>query len=210
MKTWEKHKDFLIWGDWHVHTKYTDGQNSVDEMCRQAIKNNLKLIAFTEHVRTDLDYDFDIFLKDINDARKKYPKLKILSGCEAKVLDTKGALDVSEDVIEKCDIVIASFHGFPFSRKRDHIEAMKNTILNKNVDIWGHPTQQLVRNGMKITQGEADDLIEFCKIKSVLIERNQSYPETHWFVDRALELGAPVVFSSDAHRTSDVRKLKKL
>ena len=117
MRRWEKYKEYLIWGDWHTHTIYTDGQNTVFEMCEQAVKNNLKLIAFTEHVRRSLDYDFDRFLGDIESARRAYPNLIILAGCEAKVLDTEGNLDVSPEIIKKCDIVVASFHGFPYGEK---------------------------------------------------------------------------------------------
>jgi putative hydrolase len=41
MKKWEKYSKDLETGDWHCHTKYTDGRNTVMEMCRQAQKNGL-------------------------------------------------------------------------------------------------------------------------------------------------------------------------
>ncbi|HDD72562.1 MAG TPA: PHP domain-containing protein [Candidatus Aenigmarchaeota archaeon] len=197
-----------MWGDWHTHTNYTDGQNTVFEMCEQAVKNNLKLIAFTEHVRRSLDYDFDRFLGDIESARRAYPNLIILAGCEAKVLDTEGNLDVSPEIIKKCDIVVASFHGFPYGEKIHHLTAIKNMIQNPDVDIWGHPTQHLPNHGINLTKEEVDEIIELCKTNKVLIEKNQRYPETHWFSDRALELGAYVVFSSDAHSIEGLRRLE--
>ena len=46
MKNWEKYSDHLETGDFHVHTNYTEGSNTVDEMCQQALKNNLTLICF--------------------------------------------------------------------------------------------------------------------------------------------------------------------
>jgi DNA polymerase (family 10)/putative hydrolase len=210
MKGWEPYKELLVWGDWHCHTTYTDGENTIQEMCSQAIKNNLKLIAFTDHVRRDLDYDFDRYLREIDSAREQFPNLRILSGCEAKVLDTEGTLDATAGLLRKCDIVIGSFHWFPFVKKADYLLAMKSMIRNRHVDIWGHPTALPAQKGIQITGSEADTLIELCKKYMVLIEKNQSYPETDWFADRALELGASVVFSSDAHSTGALRRLRKL
>jgi DNA polymerase (family 10)/putative hydrolase len=210
MKGWEPFRDLLIWGDWHCHTTYTDGRNTVQEMCTKALQNNLKLIAFTDHVRQDLDYDFDLLLRDIDTARKTFPQLKILSGCEAKVLDTEGTLDATTDLLKKCDIVIGSFHLFPFVKKAEYLLAMRNMIRNHHVDIWGHPTANLHAVGIQITSREADSLIGLCKNHKVLVEKNLRYPETDWFADRALELGADVVFSSDAHSTKELRKLRKL
>jgi len=210
MKGWEPFRELLIWGDWHCHTTYTDGENTVQEMCEQAVKNNLKLIAFTDHVRRDLDYDFNLLLRDIDAARKEFPNLKILSGCEAKVMDTEGSLDVTSDVMKKCDIVIGSFHGFPLAEKAEFLLAIKNMIRNHNIDVWGHPTALLHDYEIQVTKKEADPLIELCKKHSVLVERNTKYPETAWVSDRALELGADVVFSSDAHSIKGLRKLRKL
>ncbi len=112
MKKWEV---LQVSGNrgWHCHTRYTDGRNTVAEMCGQASRNGLELIAFTEHVRKSLFYDFDRLVNDVKRARKRYPSLKILVGCEAKVLNRKGELDVSGEILKKCDIVLGTFHSFP-------------------------------------------------------------------------------------------------
>ena len=97
MKNWKKYQEYLEKGDWHVHTNYTDGKNTVLEYCEQAEKNELKLIVFAEHVRKKLDYNFDKFLSDVQSAKDKF-NLIILVGCEAKMIDLKGTLDVSKDI----------------------------------------------------------------------------------------------------------------
>ena len=108
MKRWHKYEYYLLKGDWHVHTNYTDGKNTVFEYCKQAEENGLELIAFTEHVRKKLDYDFDDFVAEVYSAKDKFD-LEILAGCEAKVLDSEGTLDVSDDILKECEIVLGVF-----------------------------------------------------------------------------------------------------
>ena len=71
-KKWQRYSRYLGTGDWHCHTRYTDGRNTVMEMCTQAQKNGLELIAFTEHVRRSLSYDFSKLEADVKKARKKF------------------------------------------------------------------------------------------------------------------------------------------
>jgi DNA polymerase (family 10)/putative hydrolase len=85
MKTWKKYVDYLLEGEWHIHTNYTDGKNTVFEYCEKAVEIGIPLLAFTEHVRKELTYDFNQFLNEIEEAREEFD-LIILSGCEAKVL----------------------------------------------------------------------------------------------------------------------------
>lgn len=75
MKKWERYSRYLETGEWHCHTRYTDGRNTVAEMCRQASRNGLELIAFTEHVRKSLSYDFGRLVNDVKRARYRSPRL---------------------------------------------------------------------------------------------------------------------------------------
>ena len=62
--------------DLHIHTNYSDGHNSVQEILSIAEKNKLTAISITDH-NTVLAYDI---LKKIN--FKDYYSGKILSGIE--------------------------------------------------------------------------------------------------------------------------------
>ena len=207
MKTWEKYKGYLETGDFHVHTDHTEGLSSVDELCEQAVMNGLKLIAFTEHVRKSLSYDYDALLADIKEARERYPGLVILSGCEAAVRDREGSLDVSEDVLAKADIVVASFHSFPYGHKEDFLRALRGMLRNPRVDIWGHPATFL-RN-VDLTHKELEGIIMLCKERKVLIEDSlaQAYSTPPGFLEMARELGAATVRDSDAHSRDDLKRL---
>lgn len=66
-----KWKRYFFNGIWHLHTNYTDGENSVFEYCDVAKEMGIKLVCFTEHVSLDLSYNFNNYLLDIKKARKR-------------------------------------------------------------------------------------------------------------------------------------------
>jgi len=182
-----------------------EGENSVLELCEQAEKNGLKLIAFTEHVRKELDYDFNDIVRDVEEARKRFQNLKILTGCEARVL-LNGDIDVSDEVLKLCNVVVASFHWFPY-HKKDYVKALKKMLKNPEVDIWGHPTTML-RN-CELNRKETEDIINLCIENKVLIEKSlcPNYPTPPDFLELVEKLGAKIVISSDAHSTWELRKM---
>jgi histidinol phosphatase-like PHP family hydrolase len=207
MKNWEKYRAFLKTGDFHVHTSYTDGDNSVLDLCKQAVSNSLSLICFAEHVRKKIHYDFNNLVIDIEEARSLFPKLKILVGCEAKVLDTEGNLDVSQEILNSAEILIASFHDFPYGAKEDFLSALNGALAHPRLDIWGHP-MTFIRN-VVLNQSELATIIKTCKKNRVLIEDSLKdiYRTPPDFLNLCLKLGATTVTNSDAH---DIYHLKRL
>jgi putative hydrolase len=215
MKKWQKHSRYLDTGDWHCHTRYTDGRDTVTEMCRQAQKNGLELIAFTEHVRSRLSYDFGGLVDDVKKARKRFPKLRILVGCEAKVLNKHGSLDVSEDVLKRCDIVLGTFHSFPSlnegdksrlpstSSKDEFESALKSMLSNPNVDMWTHPITFFQK--CPLCKDDVHEIIEMCIKNNVLIEDNRkpAYMSPN-FIEACRRMGAKIVRGSDAHGAEEL------
>jgi len=179
-KNWMKYEPYLLSGEWHVHTNYTDGNNSVAEYCEQAIKSRVPLVVFSEHVRRNLDYNFHSLLEEIEVTQKKYPELIILSGCEVKVLET-GGLDVSDEVLKQSEIVLMAFHSFPVDEQR-YYSALKTALTNPNVDIWAHPGLFLARNGLRLNRSQIGEISSIAFQNNVLIELNAKYnmPPREW------------------------------
>ena len=201
----------LKYGDAHVHTDYADGKNTVREYCQKALHNNLKAITFAEHVRKNLDYNFDNFLLDIEKARREFPQLVVLSGCEVKVLNTEGELDAPENVLGQCEIVIGVFHSFKHEDKRSYLAALKAMLKNPVVDIWGHPTLFLKEHDIKLEEEDLGEIINICIEKDVLMERNLKYdvPDAD-FVRLAVNKGAKFVIGSDAHSVDELPTIRRL
>lgn len=203
-----KYERFLLKGDWHIHTNYTDGKNNVFEYCKQAQKNGLELIAFTEHVRKKLEFNFYDFVSDIFSAKDKFD-LEILVGCEAKILDKAGTLNASKEVLDGCEIVIGSFHSFVPSSKEAYLAALANMISNPNVDIWGHPTLYAIKNNISLKIEDMFTIANLCVNNDVLIENNFKYqvPDTK-FQRIAMQESCKFVNGSDAHQINELLKIR--
>jgi len=207
MKRWEPLKDYLETGEWHVHTNYTDGHNTVMKMCKQAHENGLALIAITEHVRKETMYEWDSLKKEVDEARRAFPELKILLGCEAKVLGTNGELDITPKLKESCDLLVGVFHGFPINDKVSLLEAAHNMIKDPLLDVFGHPMTLLNRCEPEPTAEEILSLLEGCKNNNVLLEISSRYPNSPQLTTAIQKSGVQIVNGSDAHRISEVRKI---
>jgi len=203
MKTWQRYEKFLMRGNWHIHTNYTDGKDSIFEICNAAIKKNIPLIAFTEHVRKNLLYDFSKFLEDIKKAREMYKKIIILSGCEAKILPG-GEIDVPEEVLKNIDYPIIAFHSFP--RDKDlYLKSFEKAIKNPYVNALAHPGYFLMKNKLSLNRNEVIYILTLMKENNVLLEINTKYnlPPKEW-VELATNIGVKMVKGSDAHSKEEV------
>jgi len=203
-KNWMKYEKYLLSGEWHVHTNYADGKNSVDEYCKRAVELRIPLIVFTEHVRKALTYSYQDLIDEIIMARGKYPELIILTGCEAKVLED-GSLDVSENVLKASEIVIMAFHSFPRSKDK-YIEALKTALSNPRVDIWAHPGLFLRNKSLSLNEEEVEAVFEKASQENVLIELNEKYsvPSRDW-MRIGKKKGVKFVKGSDVHSVEEIK-----
>lgn len=207
MKVWQRYKEYLLNGEWHIHTCYTDGVNSVAEYCEKALELSIPLLAFTEHVARKLSYNFDGLLAEIDKARAEYD-LIILSGCEAKVLPD-GSLNVSDDIIKEVDYPIFAFHSFPKDLDL-FIDCLKSAIANRYVNTWAHPGLFLTKIAANIDLDTLREIFRIMKQHDVILENNSKYslPPSEWS-RLADEIGLTMVKGSDITSIDDFCHLSK-
>jgi putative hydrolase len=89
----------------------------VIDNARAAALAGLKELAITDHGPSDF-YGLDLkkipqMRRDIAAAKAVFPKLKILLGVEADIVDTPNGLDVAPEDFDKFDFVNAGYHYVP-------------------------------------------------------------------------------------------------
>jgi DNA polymerase (family 10)/putative hydrolase len=193
-------KDYFFTGEWHIHTKYTDGKNSVEEYCSVAEELGIPLLAFTEHVRKNMTYDFSKLLEDIKKAQGKYPNLILLSGCETKVL-SNGELDAEDALLDKVDYKLFAFHSFP-PDKELFINALIRALSNTKVHTWAHPGLFLKNKNLNLTSNELRYIFEFAYKNKKYIEYNLKYklPNSSWLNMMSKQMACDqIIIGGDIH-----------
>lgn len=113
--------------DLHVHTRYSDGNLTLEEVLELATINNLEEIAITDH-------DTIINLKDYKELEQKY-KIKIIPGVEIPA-DYKGMHILGYDITD-FDIVEKELHNLKIHNEncnRETIDILKSNGINISFD----------------------------------------------------------------------------
>jgi DNA polymerase (family 10) len=204
-----------IRGDLHMHSTYSDGRNTIEEMAMAARRRGYDYIAMCDHSRSEAianGMSAERLLKQIGEIRELNKRLKgvtVLAGCECDIL-SDGTLDYPDEVLAECDIVVASVHmGMGQERAkvtRRTIQAMESP----HVTIIGHPTGRLLgkREAMDL---DIDAVIKAAVETHTALELNASWQrldlkDTH--ARQAAEAGAMMAISTDAHSTDQLDQME--
>jgi DNA polymerase (family X) len=195
-----------IKGDLHMHSAWSDGAFSIEEMAEACRKKGYKYMAITDHsqflkVANGLTVEqLKKQREEINRLNEKYDDFTILAGVEMDILPD-GTLDYDDEVLEEMDIVIASIHS-GFSQPREVImERLKAALINHHVDIIAHPTGRLIgrRGGYDV---DIEMLIELAKETNTALELNANPNRldlSYEHLKKAQDAGVKIVINTDAH-----------
>lgn len=200
-----------IKGDLHMHTTWSDGAYSLEEMVNACRKKGYRYMAITDHseflkVANGLTRDrLRMQIEEIRHLNEKYNDITILTGIEMDILPD-GNLDFEDDLLAELDLVIASIHS-SFSQPRSKImERLKIALENPHVDIIAHPTGRLIgrRDGYDV---DVDQLIEWAMQTNTALELNAN-PErldlSAVYLRKAQEAGVKIVINTDAHNIKNL------
>jgi len=201
-----------IRGDIHVHTKWSDGDNSIEEMALTAKKLGYEYICITDHSKTRAiahGLKEGRLLKQIQEIKKLNKKIKgirVLTGSEVDIL-ADGSLDYGDDILKKLDVVIAAVHsGFKMPKEKMTARIVK-ALENEHVDILDHPTGRII-NTRPPYQVDLDKIFKRAKELGKFIEIN-AFPDRLDLKDvdikRAIRVGVKLTIGTDAHDVNHLR-----
>lgn len=205
-----------IKGDLHVHSKYSDGDDSIEDIADYAKKIGYEYICISDHSKSQHiahGIDEERLLKQLEEIKKINKKLKnfrIFTGSEVDI-KSDGSLDFSDDILKKLDVVIASVHSGFKSSKEEMTKRVVKALKNENVDIFGHPTGRL------INEREAYE-IDLNEVFNVAKERKNLFLEINAFPSRldlndanvklAVSKGLKLAINTDSHSTTQMHYME--
>ena len=193
-------------GDVQVHTNWSDGSNSIEEMAKAAKALGLEYIVITDHTKALAmtgGMDEKKLLKQMEEIEKinrKISGIRILKGAEVNIMKD-GSLDIKDEILKKLDVVGAAIHSHFNLSKREMTNRLLKAIENPNVDIIFHPTGRQIhkRDAYEL---DIEKIFQAAKDTGTILDID-AYPDRldlrDELIRKAVEFGVKLDISSDAH-----------
>jgi len=205
-----------IRGDLHMHTTSTDGIGTIREMAVAARQRGYQYIAVTDHTRNvkianGLEVEqVPAYLEEIERVDRTVEGVRVLKGLEVDILKD-GSLDMPDEILARLDVVVAAVHSHFDQAAREVTSRVTRAMRNPFVHILAHPTGRLIgqRSALLV---DVEELMKTAVQTGTALELNAN-PERLDVHDgncrRALELGIPVVISTDAHAVEQMGNMSR-
>jgi len=195
-----------IRGDLQMHSTWSDGKASVEEMARACLERGYEYFALTDHsqvmamVQGLTPERAREQWSEIEEVQERVPGIRILKSVEVDILKD-GSLDMPDDVLEQLDVVVISVHSFMDQDRKTMTERVLRAMQHPSADILAHPTGRRI-NRREPFELDVEAVLEAAAELSLAVELNANpnrldLRDVH--VHRAKELAVPVVISTDAH-----------
>ncbi len=202
-----------IRGDLHMHTTWSDGKETAEQMAKAAQALGYEYICITDHS------DSQKFLKgpSVEGLRRNAREIRALAdrlgfamlvGTECEI-QADGSVDYPDDLLAELDVVIASVHSRFKMDRGEMTRRIVRAMEHEHVDILGHPT------GRKLGQRDPYEIdieaIVDAAIRTGTALEIDAYPDrldlkdTH--VRLAKERGARLVIGSDSHTVGQLHHM---
>lgn len=209
----------VLRGDLHMHTKWSDGKHSVEEMAQFAAKLGREYIGISDHsyslkvARGLSEVDAIQQIDEINALKVK--GIKVLSSIEVEILKD-GSLDFPDALLSKYDYVIAGIHTHLQQDSSEMQKRIEKALSNPYVNIFAHPTGKLLgRPGVMFSERTPfsvpfKNILDICVKNNVALELN-CFPErfdigVECFND-IIDSGAFISVGTDSHSAAHLNCL---
>ena len=208
-----------IRGDCQVHTTWSDGGASIEEMARTAGDLGREYIAITDHTQAlamtgGLDEEgLCDQREDIANATRRLRNegcdITILQGAEVNILKD-GSLDVANEALAELDIVGAAIHTYLHLDREEQTKRLCRAMENEHIDIIFHPTSRILnkRGGIALN---FETVIRTAKETGTLLEVDAA-PErldlTDELIRRCVDAGVMLIINTDAHSPNGLASMR--
>jgi DNA polymerase (family X) len=199
-------------GDLQMHSVWSDGHDTIEEMAFAALGRGYDYICITDHSRAvrvagglgpdELQQQW----RDITSVRRRlHGRMHLFRGMEVDIL-RDGSLDLPDEFLARLDLVVVAVHSHGNLSRSAMTDRVIRAISHPATDILAHPTGRLInrRKGFDI---DMEVVLRAAADLSVAVELN-AQPDRLDLDDiwarRAKELGVLVAINTDAHSASSL------
>jgi len=194
-------------GDLHVHTNWSDGGATLEEMVLAARERGYQYIGITDHsgglgIARGLKPDpLQKQIQDIKPLNQTLTDFSILTGIEVDIL-ADGSLDIPDELLAELDIVLASVHSAMSQSEEQMTRRITRAMENKYVHVLCHPTARLLGEREPVALN-MEQVLRAALENEIVLEIN-SMParldlnDIHIF--QARNKGIKLVINTDSHR----------
>ncbi|MCL5004114.1 MAG: DNA polymerase/3'-5' exonuclease PolX [Patescibacteria group bacterium] len=199
-----------IRGDLQMHTVWSDGNNTAEEMVRAAVKKGYEYVGITDH-QLSIETRGEIVVR--NEIRKRKnlidkinysnKNIRVLNGIEL-LIRADGELSYPDGLLKEFDYVIGAIHSGFEQNKESVTRRLIKAIENPYITFIAHPTGRLL-DKRKGVEADWSAVFNACL-------RNKKYLEIDALPERldlpdllvreAKELGLKFLIDTDAHHVS--------
>jgi DNA polymerase (family 10) len=204
-----------IRGDLHVHTKESDGKNSLREMVHAAKVRGYAYLAITDHtkhatVARGLDEKrLARQLDEIDRVNDEEHGILVLKSAEVDIL-ADGTLDLPDAMLKRLDLAVCSVHYKFDLDARAQTERILCAMDNRYCSILAHPTGRLLGERTAYAV-DLERIMEGAKERGCFLELN-AHPARLDLDDvhckQAKEMGLKLAISTDAHSTAGLGAMR--
>jgi DNA polymerase (family 10) len=127
-------------GDLHLHSTWSDGKASLEEMALGAIARGYEYIAITDHSQRLRDGRMAAQDAEVAALNERLAPFRIMRGVEVNIR-ADGSIDLTEEELATRDWVVASLHT---SFDKNPTERVLAAMESPYVDCIGHPTTRKI------------------------------------------------------------------
>lgn len=197
--------------DVHTHTIMSGhAYSTIQEMAAAASEKGLKLLGITEHAPALPGTCSEIYFRNLHVIPRIMYGVELMIGAEVNILDTRGNLDMNDELMSKLDLRIAGIHSLCYApgKCEENTSAMITAISHPLVDIISHP-------GDGTAELLFEPIVRAAKEHGILLEINNSSlkpcrgkltaRDNNLEILRLCKLyDVPVILGSDAHISFDI------
>lgn len=200
-----------IIADTHTHTiSCGHAFSTLADNAAAAAKKGLKIIAHTEHTPALPGAPTYIYFKTLRVLPRFIDGVMVLRGAEVNILDYEGKLDLDEEILQRLEWVIASYHP-PLLEPCTVQEGTRGWMAvanNPYVHVIGHCGAGRYPFDHKPVIKEFARTGKIVEINNnSLAERVGSDVNCRSVAALCAEFGVPVVVNSDCHFAEDIGKV---